>query len=220
MKAPLFIMIAMLLATGLALYIAKKNLSQPTQNSLNGITNILEQRHSGYSFDPNKKVSQDNITSLIKAAQLTPSSYNEQPWNFIICDKSTSLDAYTKTLSSLAEANQKWAKDAQLLVVVTTSKNSVINNEPNPWAEYDTGAAALSMSIQATALGLMTHQMAGFDRAKITEFLALPTNVIPMSIIAIGYEDLTRSKAQPRQRKQTHENFFQGAWGRTNSNWK
>lgn len=210
----------MLVALGLAILITKKHLFYPLSSSTNVLAKILEQRYSGYSFDPLKHVTHNQIISLIKAAQLTPSSYNEQPWNFIISDKTTNPEAYNITLSSLAEGNKKWAKDAQLLVVIATSIHSVATNEPNQWAQYDTGAAAFSMTIQATALGLMTHQMAGFDRSKITELLGLPKDVIPMSIMAIGYEDLARSKIQPRRRKPIGDNFFQGMWGITNSNWK
>jgi len=210
------ILIGLLALLGFSPFIAKKCFYHDQQS----VTQILEARHSGNFFDPNKHVTANQIKSLIHAAQLTPSSYNEQPWNFIICDKSINSEAYDKVFNTLHQFNQNWAKNAQVLAVITASTNYSKNNHANTSAQYDTGAAALSMAIQATALGLMTHQIAGFDTEELTKLLNLPSDVIPLSVMAIGYEDLTRSTTRTKERKPITENFFQDSWGSINNYWQ
>nr|WP_256361147.1 nitroreductase family protein [Methylomonas koyamae] len=61
------------------------------------------------------------------------------------------------------------------------------NGKPNRWAPYDTGAAALSICIQATALGLAAHQMGGFDADLARQSFGLPEDCTPMAMIAVGY---------------------------------
>lgn len=173
-------------------------------------SDTLNKRTSGYCFDKNKKVSEEQLKSLVKAAQLTPSSYNDQPWYFIICDKNTNSAAYDKAFNSLVEFNQKWAKDAPVLIVVLSSTNSR-EKEFNRWAQYDTGAAAFSIMLQATQLGLMTHQMGGFDEQKIAQSFSIPKDFVPMSVMAIGY-DCKSEKPADKKRKKSEENFFWGNW--------
>lgn len=214
-----FMAFAAIVFLGLCPFVAKKYLYNKLFNPSETLTQIMEERHSGSSFDPKKTISEDKIRSIIHAAQLTPSSYNEQPWNFIICDKTKNLDAYNKVFSTLHRFNQNWAKNAPVLVLAAASKNSSKNNEPNLWAEYDTGAAAFGISMQATALGLMAHQIAGFDQVKISQLLDLPADIKPISIIALGYEDVNQSSAKSKERKPVGDNFFQGSWGLTNEKW-
>lgn len=213
------ILISLLALLGFSPFIAKKCFYHD-QCPAQSLTQVLEARHSGNFFDPNKHVTPNQIKSLIHAAQLTPSSYNEQPWNFIICDKSINSEAYDKVFSTLHQFNQNWAKNAQVLAVITASTNYSKNNHTNTSAQYDTGAAALSMAIQATALGLMTHQIAGFDTVELTKLLNLPSDVMPLSVMAIGYEDITRSTTRAKERKPITENFFQDSWGSINNYWQ
>lgn len=176
------------------------------------ISKILKQRHSGYDFDENRHLSEKQIKYLIKAAQSTPSAFNDQPWHFIICDKKTNPDAYNKALNGLVEFNQNWAKKAPLLIVIVSS-TKFKNNKQNQWAQYDTGAAAYGLDIQATSLGLMTHQIGGFDSPKIMEAFSIPNDFLPMSIIAVGYESLDQKQRNEKKRKPIAENFFMGTWG-------
>src|SRR5581483_5175230 len=117
------------------------------------VERVIARRHSGYAYDPSKTVSSDQLKTIIKAGQMAPSSYNDQPARFIICDRTTNPEAYKKALGGLVEFNQKWAQAAPVLVVVVASTNSR-ENSFNKWAQYDTGAAAFSMALQADALGL------------------------------------------------------------------
>lgn len=175
------------------------------------VVDVMTKRASGYSFDATRSVSQEQMHSLMEAASLAPSSYNEQPWYFIVCDRTSNDASYDKTLSTLVEFNQNWAKNAPVLVIVVAASRSTHNNTLNRHAQYDTGAAAYGMMLQATSLGLMAHQMSGFDTEKLTKLFAIPADHVPMAVMAIGYPASTQ-ETMPKKRKPLSENFFMGSW--------
>lgn len=172
---------------------------------------ILEKRHSGYAYNSKKPVTTEQLKALAAAASLSPSSYNEQPWIFIFCDKNSHSEFYEKAFNCLVPLNQDWAKNAPVLVVIAANKKSDYS-ESNRWAEYDTGASALNMSLKATSLGLMAHEMGGFDEVKIRKEFSLPDHVTPMAVMAVGYE-VEGAPRTPRVRKPVNDNFFLGSYG-------
>jgi nitroreductase len=171
---------------------------------------VLAERRSGYTFDESRAVGLEDIVRIAHAGRSAPSSYNNQPWVFIVCDRTTDAASYDKALSTLVPFNQQWASKAPVLVVVAADTHSH-KGEYNKWAQYDTGAAAGYMMLQATALGLMAHQMGGFDAAKISTLFALPTHVVPMAVMAIGYAGENESRGGKKERKPLSDNFFVGS---------
>jgi nitroreductase len=95
------------------------------------------------------------------------------------------------------------------------------NQTPNKWAQYDTGAAAVSLCLQATSMGLVTHQMGGFNTDKTREVFNIPSQYTPMAMLSVGYEgdanqlpeDLKARELAERKRKPLGELFFNGTWG-------
>ena len=121
-------------------------------------------------------------------------------------------DSYQKVLDSVY--GQDWVESAPLLVITVARSNFLYNQKANQWAEYDTGAAALSMSLLAADIGLSSHQIGGFDPEKIQEDFNLPEGHTPLSIIAIGYESEEEEyDPEARERRAIEENFFLGNWG-------
>src|SRR3974390_3193557 len=76
---------------------------------------LIGQRWSPRAFS-SREVPAEELTSLLEAARWAPSSYNEQPWRFIVTAKSDP-DNYAKLLGSLMEINQLWARSAPVLVL-------------------------------------------------------------------------------------------------------
>lgn len=191
-----------------ALALDVKNLEH---SSCDFVQDILNKRYSSYAYDSSKLVNSAQLQAILEAGRLTPSSYNEQPWYFIVCDRTTDSVAYEKAFHTLAEPNQKWAKNAPILIIAIAASKSTHNNKPNRWAQYDTGAAAFSMVLEATTLGLVAHQMGGFDEAKILQSFSVPTDMTPMAVIAIGYA-VENENQSVKKRKPIEENFFKGSW--------
>lgn len=173
---------------------------------------LISMRRSGYDYDPTKQVAKETLIQLANAAHYSPSSYNEQPWNFIFCDKKETPEAYAKLLSTLAENNQKWAQKAPVLVLVSASELLRRNGKNNRWAQYDTGAASMSLVYMATSLGLMAHEMGGFDEKKVKEVFGLPPGNTPMAVIAIGYEVASSVENKEKKRNPLNSQFFWGKW--------
>lgn len=181
-------------------------------NSQN-LNTVVESRHSGRNFDPTRKVTDTQLKELVHAAQFAPSCFNEQPWRFLICDKATHQDSFQKVWSTLAPKNQEWAEKAPVLIVVNHDTQFNRNGSANRWGPYDSGASALQMALKATELGLMAHQMGGFDEKKIAEIFEIPSRYIPIAVMAVGYENATNEKPPKKDRKPIEENFFLGKWG-------
>jgi len=148
------------------------------------IENIFIERWSPRAFS-SKPVEKEKLLSLFEAAKWAPSCYNEQPWLFLYATKEEDLKIFR---SILVEQNQVWANNAPVLAFVFAKKDFTFNGKPNRWAEFDSGAAWMSLAIQANKLGLYTHGMAGFNENLAYELLNVsPEEYKAVAAIAIGY---------------------------------
>lgn len=186
------------------------------------IHDLMQSRWSPRAFDPDKPVSHDDLLALLEAARWAASCYNDQPWRFIVCNKHTDAVSWQNALSTLVERNQLWAKNAPILIQSVAMAKFNHNDKPNRWAMYDTGAAAASLCLQATALGLIAHQMGGFDAEKSHELFHIPSDCTPMAMMAVGYqgsidlldEDFKATELAERTRAALYERFYAGQWGK------
>jgi len=138
------------------------------------IHEIIANRWSPRAYDVNKAVSQEQIISLLEAARWAASCFGDQPWRFLVWDKNKDAVAWQQALDCIVPGNQAWAKDAPVFVLVCADTLFSHNQKSNRWGAYDTGAAAASLCLQATSLGLMTHQMGGFDGKKAQADFNIP----------------------------------------------
>jgi nitroreductase len=167
-------------------------------------------------------VSLDDLRSLFEAARLAPSSYNEQPWTYLVATRDNS-EEFARALSCLVEANQAWAKAAPVLALGCTSRTFARNGQPNAAAVHDLGLATAHLTFEATARGLCVHQMIGILPQRVRELYALPEHVDAVTGLAIGYAadpstlpEPLRSRDQARRPRKTQSAFaFTGKWGET-----
>ena len=148
---------------------------------------LIKQRWSPRSFDPNRQVEQVQIWRFIEAARWAPSAFNEQPWRFIIGQKGD--QNWAKLIDTMVEFNQRWAKNADVLVLAMGKKTLTKNGKPNGTFRYDVGGSMAYLTFQAVADGLMTHQMGGFSKEKAIEAFDIDEDLEPLTIIAIGHQD-------------------------------
>lgn len=148
------------------------------------IHNIIRIRKSIRAFK-SEDIDKEKILSLFEAARLAPSSMNEQPWRFIFADKNDG-SSFEKILSTLADANRVWAKDASLLIIVLSKKYFDRNGKPNKHYFYDAASAVSNLTFQANSLDLYIHQMGGFDSEKVKEMFLVPELFDPVVILAVG----------------------------------
>jgi nitroreductase len=149
---------------------------------------LLTERHSPYAFDPDRAVSEQDLTSLFEAARWTMSSYNAQPWRYVVGVKERSQSTWEQIFDVLVEGNQPWAANAPVLALGLIEKNFEYNDKPNKAAAHDLGAASAMLTVEATARGLVVHQMIGIESDLAHERFGLKEGQEALTALAIGYE--------------------------------
>ena len=136
------------------------------------VLDVIKKRWSPRAF-ADRRVEPETLKQLLEAARWAASSFNEQPWRFILATKDEP-EHYARVLDCLIEGNQAWAQHAPVLMLTVARKTFTRNGKPNRHAWHDVGLAMGNMVAQATALGLLLHQMAGILPEKARVVFAIP----------------------------------------------
>jgi nitroreductase len=188
------------------------------------ILDVIRQRWSPRAFDAARDVAIDDLKRLFEAARWAPSSFNEQPWRFVVATRQRDPGVFAGILETLDVFNRGWAQHAPVLVVVAVRSTLTRTGRPNQSAWYDAGQAVGFLTLQATSVGLALRQMEGFDRPAAAAACQIPPEFEPVVIMAIGYAgepDLLESDKHrtaerlPRIRQPISEFVFDGRWGRS-----
>ena len=179
---------------------------------------LLARRWSPRAFSE-RTVEQTVLCSLFEAARWAPSCFNEQPWSFLLATKEDAGE-FDRLASCLSPGNH-WARRAPVLALSVAALDFAGNSKPNRHAYHDVGLAVENLVIQATAMGLASHQMAGFDVEKARELFQIPARHDPVAMIALGYpgdsdslpEDLRKRELAQRARKPIRRFLYTGHWG-------
>jgi nitroreductase len=184
------------------------------------IHDLIAKRWSPYAF-ADKPVSDEDLRSLFEAARWAQSSYNEQPWRYIVATKEDP-GAFQQLHSCLVEGNQPWTLTAPVLALGCVALKFARNGKPNAAAEHDLGAASAYLTMEATARGLFVHQMIGILPDRARELYKIPDDFRAHTALAIGYlgdanalpDAYKQRDLAPRQRRPQAEFVFSGQWGR------
>jgi nitroreductase len=180
---------------------------------------LIADRRSILAF-ASTPVEPEVLAGLMEAARWAPSSMNEQPWSFIVARKENKSD-FDRLLGCLVEFNVQWAQHAPVLLLSVAKLRFESTGELNRHAFHDVGQAIANFTFQATASGLLVHQIAGFEVEKARREFSIPQHYEPVAAAAIGYpgdsaelpEKLRKRDASPRKRKPLTNFVFEGDWG-------
>jgi len=180
------------------------------------IEETMRRRWSPRAFSE-RLVEPEKLASMFEAARWTASCYNEQPWSFIVATRDDAAE-FARLLGCLVEGNQAWVARAPVLIVSVARLNFAQNGKPNRHAIYDVGQATAHLILQATAMGLFAHPMAGFHPDKVRELYGVLEGYEPVAAIAAGYpgdpgtlpESLRQREMAPRVRKPQAEFVMRG----------
>lgn len=186
------------------------------------IHSLIANRWSPLAFDAARPVERDKLIAVFEAARWAPSCFNEQPWRYLVCDRFAvkNADSWEKALNCLVPGNQRWAKNAPVLIAALSHGTFARTGKPNRWRDYDTGAASENMCLQACDLGLAIHQMGGFDSSKLRQAFGIPDDFEPIAMIALGYpgegreleESDRKRQSAPRERRKLGDTVFLNEW--------
>ena len=161
----------------------------PADTTLDTIMN----RYSVRSYT-GEKVSAEQIETLLRAGMAAPSGMNIQPWRFVVVTDTTKMDAMTPWGAGT------W-KAAGTIIVVCGKTTMGDNNEPNPLWTFDCSAVTENILLAAKSMGLGAVWNACYPFEdfwhKTQKELGLPEDVIPFSIVPVGYES---GSEQPKQK--------------------
>lgn len=177
-----------------------------------GLAEPLRSRWSPSIFDAAHELRDDEVETLLHAAQWAPSRGNTQPWSFLVALRGDPTHA--ALVPHLSRGNSGWVPRASAVLLACTEAG-----EPGA---YDLGQACAHVVLQAHADGLVAHQFAGFDHDAVAAALGVPDEVRLMAGIAIGVrgdpaevpERDRERELRVRTRKPLGEIAYAGAWGR------
>ncbi|MGH7150051.1 MAG: nitroreductase family protein [Planctomycetota bacterium] len=183
------------------------------------IHELLARRWSPRAFDA-RPVEPEKLRSLLEAARWAPSSFNEQPWSYLVATKGEAAE-FARMLECLVEANRLWAKEAPVLMLAVASLRFARNGKENRHAFHDVGLATGNLVVQATGMGLYVHQMAGILPEAARAAYAIPEGHEAATGIALGYpgdpaslpEKFRAAESAERTRKPLEAFVFAGRWG-------
>jgi nitroreductase len=192
--------------------------SSKIADTLPSVHELIRKRWSPRSFSA-REVSAEDLKAIFEAARWAASSNNEQPWRFLVARKSDGA-AYEKILNLLVPANQAWAKTAPVLLIMAAKRTFSHNGSPNRFGLHDAGQALAHLFLEATALGLHAHGMAGFDAERVRKELGIPDDYDLGAAVALGYlalpdqlpDKYRESEVSKRQRKPLNEIVFDTNW--------
>ncbi|POO54528.1 nitroreductase family protein [Agrobacterium rosae] len=129
----------------------------------------------------------EHLLTILDAAHWAPSASNLQPWRFVYTHRGS--PDWDKFVGLLMEGNQRWAKNAAVLLFSMSRDYNISRDgekKPATTHSFDAGAAWFSLAMQAHYLGYHAHGMAGIFKDKIVEALNVPQGYVVEAAVAIG----------------------------------
>ena len=150
------------------------------------ILNSINSRTSTRKFN-SEKISKEDLNKIIKSAFAAPSACNLQPWHFIIISDED-------TLTHMADVHPyaSMFRTATAGIIVCGDKNRTIKNHEEFWTQ-DCSAATENILLAANSLGIGSVWTGIYPVKERCDYLKsyfmLPADIIPFSLIALGYPD-------------------------------
>ncbi|MBL4594607.1 MAG: nitroreductase family protein [Flavobacteriales bacterium] len=171
------------------------------------VLDLIKNRFSPYEFT-DKQLTEKDLETLFEAAGKAASAFNEQPWRFVYALKQDA-EEFKVLHECLVEGNQGWTNNVAALVIAVISKNYAKNGNENTVAQHDLGLAVGNLTVQASAMGIHMHQMAGIIPQNAIDKLNIPDGYQPLTAIALGYFE---GESEVKERKAVNEIAFKGVW--------
>ena len=131
------------------------------------------------------KITEDTLDYLAEAAQLAPSCYNNQPWNYVFV---TSPEKLAQMQPVFSKGNE-WAYNGSLVIAVCSKKEDDCITAGREYHHFDSGISSAFLMLAATDLGLVAHPIAGYSQKKAKKVLNIPQDMTVITLIVVGKHD-------------------------------
>jgi len=178
---------------------------------------ILERR-ARRMLNSGRRIRENEVLSLVEAAMLAPSCFNNQPWRITFVSEEGML---SKLKTALSKGNE-WATAAPLILVVASKQEDDCVIKDREYFLFDCGLAIGQLVLRATELGMIAHPIAGYDPEKAREVSGIPEEYTVITLVICAYpgeDDALLSEKQKQAekerpaRKPRGETFFRDRWG-------
>jgi len=145
---------------------------------------IINNRRSVRKYST-KKVEENKLIAILKAAMQAPSAVNQQPWEFIVVENEEKKDILSNTSN-----HTKFSANASAIVVVLLKSEGLKASE---FAPQDLGASIQNLMLEAVNQGLGTTWMGVYPNQERVDYVRKALNVeervSPFALIAVGYPE-------------------------------
>jgi len=170
----------------------------------------ISHRRAIKKFDPNHKMTSEEVDSLMKLTILSPTSYNQQNWRFV-----TVTDQSIKEKIGIAARNQAQPVDGSLVILLCGNMSAWKDNPLRYWKNHPSekqelvksslekkysdspqnrrdeamrscGFAGQTIMLAAKQMGLDSCPMVGFDYDQMAEIINLPDDHLIVLMIVVG----------------------------------
>lgn len=183
---------------------------------------LFLERWSPRAFD-GSEVPDEDLATIFEAARWAPSAFNSQPWHFLYAKRGDAN--WARFLSLLIPFNQGWAHTASVLVYIVSDSLPMTDRDGAPKESsthaFDTGAAWVSLALQATRMGYHAHGMSGIQQELARAELGLPDRYHLNAACVIGrigdvaqLDETQRAREFPSDRKPQGAFVHPGNWPR------
>ncbi len=127
-----------------------------------------------------RAIAPENLDRILEAARRSPSSMNEQPWDFVVLEDR----------ARLARLAQVWRYGAHLAgaaAAIAFVAASTADPEQRDTIQFDMGQATMSVMLAAADLGIGSCHSAVGDQVVVRELLDLPTDRECILLLSLGY---------------------------------
>jgi nitroreductase len=185
------------------------------------IARLFLERWSPRAFDGSDMAEADLLT-LFEAARWAPSAFNSQPWRFLYAKRGD--EDWERFLSLLIPWNQGWAHSASVLIYILSDSTPMTDRKTGEPTgshshSFDSGAAWVSLALQASLMGYHAHGMSGVDFERARTELRVPERFRLEAAAVVGrigdpasLDEKLRARETPSGRKAVEEFAFRGGW--------
>ena len=165
------------------------------------LDDIVQKRRAYRSLEK-VKITDEEVKELAETAQMAPSCFNYQPWNFVFVRKDDKLEEMYEVMSS---ANQ-WTRNSSMIIAVFSKKDDDCVVKDREYYQFDTGLGTAFLILKATDMGLVAHPIAGYDESKTKKVLDIPDDYQVITLVIVGkHSDKIKNELTDSQSKTEKE---------------